>query len=55
MCAALLYGLERLEYIHSHKTGALFIAAGELGAMAAGARRRELEMVTGYAKNLGLA
>jgi len=47
--------LERLEYIHSHKTGALFIAAGELGAMAADARRRDLETVTRYAKNLGLA
>jgi geranylgeranyl diphosphate synthase type II len=47
--------LERLEYIHSHKTGALFIAAGELGAMAADARRRDLEVVTRYAKNLGLA
>lgn len=47
--------LERLEYIHSHKTGALFIAAAELGAMAANARRRELEWVTRYAKNLGLA
>jgi geranylgeranyl diphosphate synthase, type II len=47
--------LERLEYIHSHKTGALFIAAGELGAMAADARRRDLEVITRYAKNLGLA
>jgi geranylgeranyl diphosphate synthase type II len=47
--------LERLEYIHSHKTGALFTAAAELGAMAADARRRELELVTRYAKNLGLA
>jgi geranylgeranyl diphosphate synthase type II len=47
--------LERLEYIHSHKTGALFIAAAELGAMAAGARRRDLDAVALYAKNLGLA
>ncbi|MCB1055683.1 MAG: polyprenyl synthetase family protein [Acidobacteria bacterium] len=47
--------LERLEYIHSHKTGALFLAAGELGAMAADARRRNLEMISRYAKNLGLA
>jgi geranylgeranyl diphosphate synthase type II len=47
--------LERLEYIHSHKTGALFLAAAELGAMAADAKRRELERVTRYAKNLGLA
>jgi geranylgeranyl diphosphate synthase type II len=47
--------LERLEYIHSHKTGALFIAAAELGAMAADAKRRELEVMTRYAKNVGLA
>jgi geranylgeranyl diphosphate synthase type II len=47
--------LERLEYIHSHKTGALFIAAAELGAMAAGAKRRDLDAVSLYAKNLGLA
>lgn len=47
--------LDRLEYIHSHKTGALFMAAAELGAMAADARRRDLESVTRYAKNLGLA
>lgn len=47
--------LERLEYIHSHKTGALFLAAAELGAMAADARRRDLEAVAAYAKNLGLA
>ncbi|HYO11947.1 MAG TPA: farnesyl diphosphate synthase [Thermoanaerobaculia bacterium] len=47
--------LDTLEYIHSHKTGALFMAAGELGAMAADARRRDLEVVARYAKNLGLA
>ncbi len=47
--------LERLEYIHSHKTGALFLAAAELGAMAADAKRRDLETVSRYAKNLGLA
>ncbi|MEM7479554.1 MAG: polyprenyl synthetase family protein [Acidobacteriota bacterium] len=47
--------LERLETIHSQKTGALFIAAGELGAMAADARRRDLDAITRYAKNLGLA
>ena len=47
--------LATLEYIHSHKTGALFIAAGELGAMAVDARRRDLELITRYAKNLGLA
>lgn len=48
-------GLDRLEYIHSHKTGALFLCAAELGAMVADARRRELAAVSRYAKNLGLA
>jgi len=47
--------LELLEYIHSHKTGALFMAAGEIGAMAADARRRDLELVSRFAKNVGLA
>ena len=49
------HDLALLEYIHSHKTGALFIAAGELGAMAADTRRRDLETITRFAKNLGLA
>lgn len=47
--------LALLEYIHSHKTGALFMAAAELGAIAADARRRDLETVSRFAKNLGLA
>jgi geranylgeranyl diphosphate synthase, type II len=47
--------LEVLEFIHSHKTGALFMAAGELGAMAADARRRDLALIARFAKNLGLA
>ena len=47
--------LDILEYIHSHKTGALFMAAGEMGAMAAEARRRDLEVIARFAKNLGLA
>jgi len=47
--------LEALEYIHSHKTGALFIAAAELGAMQAAGRARDLEALRHWAKNLGLA
>ena len=47
--------LADLEYIHSHKTGALFLAAAELGAMAVDARRRDLEAIGAFAKNLGLA
>jgi geranylgeranyl diphosphate synthase type II len=44
-----------LEFIHSRKTGALFIASAELGALAAGAAERERAAVVTYAKNLGLA
>jgi len=47
--------LDALEYVHSHKTGALFQAAAELGALAAGGRERDLEALRRYAKNLGLA
>ena len=47
--------LPDLEYIHSHKTGALFLAAAELGAMAVDARRRDLAAIGAFAKNLGLA
>jgi geranylgeranyl pyrophosphate synthase len=44
----------QLERIHHHKTGALIAAAARCGAIIAGARARELEAVTEYAKNLGL-
>ena len=47
--------LDGLEFIHSHKTGALFIAAAELGVLAAGGRSRDREALALYAKNLGLA
>lgn len=47
--------LGRLEYIHAHKTGALFVAAAELGAMAADARPEELEAASRFARDLGLA
>ncbi len=44
-----------LEFIHSRKTGALFIASAELGAAAARATPAERAAVGAYAKNLGLA
>lgn len=47
--------LDALEYIHSHKTGALFTAAAELGAIAAGGRAKDVEALRRFAKNLGLA
>lgn len=47
--------LSELEYIHAHKTGALFMVSAELGAIVARARRSEMEAVQAFAKNLGLA
>jgi geranylgeranyl diphosphate synthase, type II len=44
-----------LEFIHSRKTGALFIASAALGALAARASEKERTAVMAYAKNLGLA
>ncbi|HEX9186380.1 MAG TPA: polyprenyl synthetase family protein [Vicinamibacteria bacterium] len=44
-----------LEFIHSRKTGALFMASAALGAVAARARPAEVAAVVAYAKNLGLA
>lgn len=46
---------DTLEYIHSHKTGALFIAAASAGALIGGAPRAEMEAIHDFAKNLGLA
>lgn len=47
--------LETLEFIHSRKTGALFYAAAEMGALFAKARDSERLAVQTFAKNLGLA
>jgi geranylgeranyl pyrophosphate synthase len=44
-----------LEFIHSRKTGALFMACAAVGALAARAQPHELAAVVAYAKNLGLA
>ncbi|MDD4169027.1 MAG: polyprenyl synthetase family protein [Desulfotomaculaceae bacterium] len=44
-----------LEYIHKHKTGALYRAAVRTGAILAGAEERKLAELTRYAKHLGLA
>ncbi|HEX9637353.1 MAG TPA: farnesyl diphosphate synthase [Acidobacteriota bacterium] len=46
---------ETLETIHSHKTGALFGCAAEIGARLAGASPRDQNAISAYAKNLGLA
>jgi geranylgeranyl pyrophosphate synthase len=44
-----------LEYIHSRKTGALFVACAAMGALGAAAGPPETAAVKAYAKNLGLA
>jgi geranylgeranyl diphosphate synthase type II len=47
--------LESLEYIHSRKTGSLFIASAEMAAIASGANPPEISALRGFSKNLGLA
>jgi geranylgeranyl pyrophosphate synthase len=47
--------LDALERIHALKTGALFVAAARGGAVAARASEEEIEAMSRYAKNLGLA
>ncbi len=47
--------LDRLEKIHSRKTGSLFIASIEVGAILGHAPRGERSALTAFAKNLGLA
>jgi geranylgeranyl diphosphate synthase type II len=44
-----------LEYIHSHKTGALIAASVSAGATVGGASAREYRALNGYGEKLGLA
>ena len=44
-----------LEYIHTHKTGALIRASVRIGAIAAGASPAQLEALTRYGTDVGLA
>lgn len=44
-----------LEYIHTHKTGALITASVAMGAIVGGASAREYKALMGYGENLGLA
>lgn len=44
-----------LEYIHTHKTGALYRVSVRSGAILAGANSEQLDKLTVYAENLGLA
>lgn len=47
--------LEQLRDMHSLKTGALIIAATEMGGIAAGASTEQLEALRAYARHIGLA
>ncbi len=47
--------LPMLQNIHRHKTGMLIRAAVRMGAIAAGATDRQLDDLTGYAEDIGLA
>lgn len=44
-----------LDYIHKHKTASLISAAARVGAIAAGATRRELKVVGEFGHELGIA
>ncbi|MCR1898001.1 polyprenyl synthetase family protein [Irregularibacter muris] len=46
---------ETLQYIHSHKTGALIRASLRAGAMCAGANEKQLEALTLFGEKIGLA
>lgn len=46
---------DTLEYIHSRKTGALFVAAAAIGGMLANIHEAPLQRIEVFAKNLGLA
>lgn len=48
-------GLKFLESIHRRKTGALFAASLNLGAILSGANERQTQALAGYAADLGLA
>ena len=46
---------DTLEYIESHKTGALIVGAVRIAAVLSGANHRELDALTHFARNLGVA
>ena len=47
--------MDELEYMHKNKTGALIRSAVRIGAILAGAEKKELEALTQYAEKIGLA
>jgi geranylgeranyl diphosphate synthase type II len=55
LAAGASISFDALELIHRWKTGSLFVAAAEAGALTAGAGADQVGALTAYAKNLGLA
>jgi geranylgeranyl diphosphate synthase, type II len=49
------FDLPLLEYIHTHKTGALIVGSVKAGAILGGAKESEIEALTSYGKTVGLA
>ena len=47
--------LEQLEYMHMNKTGALIKESVRIGALLGGATNQELQVLTTFAENIGLA
>jgi geranylgeranyl diphosphate synthase type II len=47
--------LPTLQYIHTHKTGALILVSIQIGAMLGGAREETLKALTHYGERVGLA
>jgi geranylgeranyl diphosphate synthase type II len=47
--------LPTLQYIHTHKTGALILVSIQIGAMLGGAREETLKTLTHYGERVGLA
>jgi geranylgeranyl diphosphate synthase, type II len=47
--------LETLQYIHKHKTGALLEVSVVSGALLGGANPEQVELLSNYARNVGLA
>ncbi|MDI6774196.1 MAG: polyprenyl synthetase family protein [Verrucomicrobiota bacterium] len=55
IAAATTPSADTIEFIHRHKTADLFVASARLGAMAGNADSEQLDALTEYALNLGLA
>jgi geranylgeranyl diphosphate synthase type II len=46
---------DTLQYIHTHKTGAMIIASVRAGALLSGAGKEDLDALTLYGRHIGLA